>query len=785
MRMISLIAVLRALAKRLWSGAGKPRASSRSNVSNPSPEPLPETPEDTGSDQEIPQASDTPCETQGDKDGRSDDLPATEPIDDDRHANEPSITLTEVPSDADHPQSGPPMSSSDTNEQLPPSSPDDEPDESIAVAPPIDDADERTPPNSGELRDSGKSDAISEDSADQAESQKTKREPHQIGGMRHQQRGHSGSERRQPARSRPELICRKRAASATWEVILTADIECQMIAVRLENKALDLVGGQCCLPSLTGTLSVSCQGGHEYDIPLFEGEPLIFKLRKNWGGKGHKIDRITSGHFIVIVPSTWERTGRVPVEADGCADLAFRAHYFHRDATVSDEGIDGFHEWSASLAATGIELTGQRIFDDSDDGELFIGDPPSLKSSPGIEWARIGEEVENGWGQNFLAHEQSLPKVLGARDGRFFLRVYDSEVRLLDSVAFRCLRSLKEIHVDGAEYTERTALVPPSTGYAPTEIRLIGADGSTLSPMLPPQAPQAEAPPDVIEVPPHPDADHISCSLASDAHGVNIVIDLPRIWWRLEDGRPDPGEWQDTPLVMTREEFRQYAYANASISLMSGRFGSVHAGIDQPEQSYRRSAEDDRIVIPLVHFADHAQIDRRLNRDAHFKVEWAREIVPLIVISADPIPEIVSFTAEPRRIVAGEEAVLKWATRNARDARVVMDPHAGAVERDGTYTVRPTETTKYTLKVTVSGTHDVSRTVTVTIDSPPGLGGPLVPRVLSHGGGWRKGKGFSSGELRDAGLTVNEAVDRSISIDRRRRTSHRANVDSIRSVLNA
>lgn len=567
---------------------------------------------------------------------------------------------------------------------------------------------------------------------------------------------------------------------------MTADNECQMAAVHREGTSLDFIGQQCCIPSLTGSVTVSCQNGQEHDIPLFECEPLIFKLRKNWVGEGRKIDRITAGHFIVIAPSSWERKGHAPVEADGCVDPTFRAHYFHRDATVADEGVDGFDEWSDVPAATGIELTGQRIFDDSDAGELFVGDPPDLKPSTGIQWARVGEEAENGWGQNFMVHEQALPEVLGDRDGRFFLRVYDSEVRLLDSVAFRCLRNLSQIHVDGAIYTKHTALVPTSTGYSPTEVRLIDADGSTLSPMLSAQAPQVEAPSGAIEVPPHPVADRIECCLTSDSHSVNIVLDLPRLWWRLEDGRPDSSAWHDTPLVMTREEFRQHAYANASMSLISRRFGSVRAGFDdQLEQSYRRTAEDDRIAIPLNHFVDHAQIDRRLNRDAHFNVEWAHETVPLLVISADPIPKIVSFTAEPMRIVAGEEATLEWTTQNAADARVAMDPDAGVLESSGSYTVRPTETTRYTLTVATSGTHDVSRTVTVTIDSPRGLRERMDARVLSHTGAWRSGKGFSSGELRDAGVSVKEVADRSIPIDRRRRTSHRTNVDTIRSVFDA
>ena len=618
------------------------------------------------------------------------------------------------------------------------------------------------------------------------DSRKLKRRPRQFGGRRGRQAGNLEPERQHSPTFRPELVCRKIPASACWEVILTSDEECQLAAAHLEDAPLDFADGRCRIPSLNGRLTVSSQDGQEHVVPLFEGEPLIFKLRKNWASEGRRTSGIPSGHFIVIAPNAWQRTGHAPVEADGCADPAFRAHYFHRDATASDAGVDGFREWNDSTVAAGIELTGRRIHDDSDEGELFVGNPPGLKSSPDIEWARVGEEATNGWGKNFQPHGQSLPEALDGRQGRFFLRVYDSEVSMLDSVAFRHLPNLRQILVNGAEYAQDTVLVPRSTGYLLVSVRFVGADGSTLSPVLPVEARQKALPSGAIEVPPSPDADRMTCSLGSDARGVNIVLDLPRIWWRLEDSRADPGAWRDTPLVMTREEFRRHAHSNVTISLLSKRQASVRAGFDDElDQPYRRTIEDDRIAIPLVHFVDHAQIDRRLNDDACFNVEWAREIVPLIVISADPMPEIVSFTAEPATVVLGEETVLEWMTRNAGDARVAIEPDAGVVETSGTYTVRPAETTRYTLTLTVLDADDISRTATVTVVSPLTSDEQPTPRVMSTGGGWRTGKGFTSSELQHAGLTVKEAVDRSIPIDRRRRTSHRANVETIRSMLDA
>jgi len=521
--------------------------------------------------------------------------------------------------------------------------------------------------------------------------------------------------------------------------------------------------------------------GSEHDVRLFEGGPLIFKLQNNWSGEGRRVSRFTSGHFIVIAPREWERMGHVPVEPAGCADPAFQAHYFHCDATTaSDNDARYFREWNDVLTTMGIELKGKCIFDDSDDGILFVGDPPDLKPPQHTEWVRVGEESERGWGQSFQPDRQSLSEVLGGREGRFFVRVYGPEMRMLDSVAFRYVRDLKRIEVNGAEYGRNTVLLPTKTGYPPIEMCLIGADISIPTP-TPLRAQQVINPSGAIEIPPHPDADLISCNVGSVAC-VDVILKLPRIWWRLEDGRPDSDNWRDTPLVMTRKEFRNHAYAGAKLSVLSKREAKVRAGFDdRPDQPYSRKIEDDHIAIPLVHFADHAQIDRRLNQDTCFNVEWAHEIVSLIVISADPKPEIVSFTAEPATIGVGEQTILEWVTRNADDACIIIKPDASVIEVDGRCSVRPAETTRYTLFLRVVGVEDVSTTITVSVISPPTPDKRLIPRVMSVRGGWRVGKGFSFRELRDAGLAVPEATDRSIPIDKRRQTAHPNNIRTLRS----
>ena len=788
MRMTTVIATLRSLVRFLWLFArtdASPTGRTSPAAPDPMSEPRPTPPSDRVMGLDPPQAGDTPRDASDERSGPSGDQSECRPLCDEPRPTESTAASANPSSGQTPPEHKPLLSSCDPGNQLSSDSAEVEPNELPPTVPRTTDDGRHAPPEISKELESGESDDITESNERAANSRKTKRRPRQFGGRRGRQPGKRGPERQKSPSARPELVCRKIPASACWEVVLIADEEYQFPAAHLGGTPLNFTDGQCCIPSLNGRLTVSSQDGQKHVIPLFEDEPLVFKLRKNWAGEGRRISRMTSGYIIVIAPNTWQRTGHAPVEADGCADPAFRAHYFHRDATTSDEVIDGFRGWNAS-SSNGIRLIGRRIFDDSDDGELFVGEPPNLKSSPEVAWARVGEEANNGWGKNFQPHGQSLPEILGGREGRFFLRVYDSDVSMLDSVAFRHLPNLRQILVDEDEYAQETVLVPSLTGYTPTIVRLVSADGSTISARLPAGACQTTLPSGAIEVPPHPDADRITCSLGSDARGVNIVIDLPRIWWRLEDGGPDPGAWRDTPLVMTREEFRRHAHSSATISLLSKRHNSVRAGFDDElDQPYRRTIEVDRIVVPLDHFVDHVQIDERLNDDARFSVELAQGIVPLIVVSADPKPEIESFTAEPAKVIAGEETVLTWTTRNAGDVRVTMNPDAGGLETNGTCTVRPAKTTRYRLILAVSGADDISRTVTVTVVSPTTLGERQNPRVMSAASGWRTGKGFSFGELEDAGLTVKEAADRSIPIDGRRRTSHRANVETIRSKLDA
>ena len=82
-------------------------------------------------------------------------------------------------------------------------------------------------------------------------------------------------------------------------------------------------------------------------------------------------------------------------------------------------------------------------------------------------------------------------------------------------------------------------------------------------------------------------------------------------------------------------------------------------------------------------------------------------------------PRILSFTANPRTITAGNATVLEWTTSDATEVSI-SDVTGTLAVAAGRAVVSPTETTTYTLTATgASGTTPVTRTVTVTVHQVP------------------------------------------------------------------
>jgi len=59
----------------------------------------------------------------------------------------------------------------------------------------------------------------------------------------------------------------------------------------------------------------------------------------------------------------------------------------------------------------------------------------------------------------------------------------------------------------------------------------------------------------------------------------------------------------------------------------------------------------------------------------------------------------------------------------------------------------------------------------------------VKPKVFRKGGKQRYGKGFSREELKNAGLSLKEAIRFGVPVDARRRTAHEENVEVVKGFL--
>ncbi len=587
--------------------------------------------------------------------------------------------------------------------------------------------------------------------------------------------------------ARPELICRKALESSHWSLILSVPSDSDITSVMQSGVPLDVVGGACKIPSIEGSLTIGHESGDNTDMALFDGSPLIFKFRKNWVGDGRKVRAITKGHFIVIAPRDWQRNGRVAVEPKGCGDPGFTAHYFSRKGDSPEEDMGGFEEWAPELTKSKFRLEGNVVFDCHDCGDLFGGDAPQLRCGSEVAWARVGNEGDGEWrGENFNPSKRELPDVLDGRQGSFFVRVYDEKATLLDSGEFRFAKHLKQILINGEPYSQTSLLLPRTRGHPRAKVRFVPANSNIVQSELDDASGESTLKADgTIEINRDPNSDDLRCALVDGEYRVEVAVLIPRVWWCWEGGSETSEQWRDTPFALSRSKFRRRTDEGEGLRIRLPQCVKVvRAGFGE-DLDHRYSKNDSGWLIPLLEFVDCQQIDEVLLEDALFNLQLDRSgaesvSLPVMRLTADPVPEIVTFEAVTTVVDGEATATLRWTTRNAAGASVRIEPDIGEVEPNGSVDVRLQGAETFTLSLTKPGFPDSTRSVTCKIEPRARSGLQPRPQVMRTGGGWRCGKGFSLGEVCAVGFTRSTAAWAAMPVDKRRRSIHSINVESLR-----
>jgi hypothetical protein len=368
--------------------------------------------------------------------------------------------------------------------------------------------------------------------------------------------------------ARPEVICRQ--SGTMWQLDVDPSVDSRLgspVVLQGEEPLDPAAGGRFPLRKLDQPVEVSLSG-RVLQLELLGPSKrfLLFKMRRDWSGRGRMVPHLTFGYFLVVAPVEWQRvdSGTVSVEPERVVGTPrCRAHFVFvpkekgtvvRFRTAQDQDV--------SIPARGrlFELGGDICPDASQRrGPLFVGSAPTILAEPDawdlVDSVVCGEEGRRRrGGRAVLTHkdgqqQQEFLSSACGRSGWYFVRFYDHDQNLLESLDFRFCRSLHSIEVSAPSAWEapggparirfnhdRGLRVHPANAHSATEARIEGGDTITE-----------------VFLPPNPDLDVTEWRLMDDLGQVSLEIALPRVWWRLCDAVPAE-KWEARPVRLSSDE---------------------------------------------------------------------------------------------------------------------------------------------------------------------------------------------------------------------------------------
>jgi actin-related protein len=375
----------------------------------------------------------------------------------------------------------------------------------------------------------------------------------------------------------PEVVCWKESRKWFLGIEIPEEFhECVGILVTQNDIQLDQDDrGRWGLSQLSGIIQIRWEEiGYQAEIRL-DKPYLIFRLTGQRVNQGCYVRYATFGSYLIIVPDQWQRdeeiSGIARLSPESISVSDYQAHYF-----ILDRGSDtkiGFRDSTGDLViiprrASRFELVGSLLSDAHDDiGPLFTEHPPRIKAVDqntwkGIKTIVLGQEGSGRkrWRVHFVPKpdsiEQFFPKELNhRRGGWYFVRFYDLEDTLVESMDFRFASALKQIvispHLPLPDLVGHLSVSVKFIHNSECAIRL--ADGNEEVLQV-----QHMATTTVANIPPNPVWDRTRWSIYIDNKVLTeTIILVQRVWWAIGDkdvAKVQP-HWSDKPLLVPRESF--------------------------------------------------------------------------------------------------------------------------------------------------------------------------------------------------------------------------------------
>ncbi len=336
----------------------------------------------------------------------------------------------------------------------------------------------------------------------------------------------------------------------------------------------------------------------------------IFKVAKS-GMNGRRVARVTRGNYVVIAPRALSRDeaagGTAPVAPENVIPEQAKVLAHHLLVEGKGDGLvlNGSGPSRVEVrpsTATVYELIGNIIEDaHTGAGPLFGREPPRLRMEGAAESLLFVVGVEGPSPrprsrQATVSFDKLLDWLDDNEPGWFYVRAYDANDELLESLDFRYVKGLEAIEVD------ELSPLPGPHGHRPAKVVFRVAPGTVVSPVDGPPEIASLDPvrADGVVLPARPDAGRSTWRLsAGTGNCVDVVVHVPRIWWALTaSGNADePHAWSDRPNMLSADDLRPTSPMHLSVLLPEpGWADEVTVGFRDGSPRWRPVLRSERVL---------------------------------------------------------------------------------------------------------------------------------------------------------------------------------------------
>lgn len=369
----------------------------------------------------------------------------------------------------------------------------------------------------------------------------------------------------------------------------------------------------------------------ETQIVLDHRQYLLFKLSSK--NRGRLVKAPTSGAYLAITPESWQRdeleSGPPPVTPEHVSLEEYRAHFFYINGNENAKIAflaDGDKQIIDRKQAS-FELVGTRLKDATEDkGPLFGVTPPQIQRLDKQDWRDVGTIVigEEGGGRHKWRNAfepsqdrktQDLPQeitreIAKRKAGWYFLRFYDVDDDLIESLDFRFIRDLKNI------YVPTSSPIPTDVGHKPVPVEFVHEPGLTIRPAIgSTQSIQIESKDGKITVmiPPDPVYDETRWLVECEGGAkVEVTTLVERLWWAVSEVDKEPSQWQCQILTLRLSDLKATSNKALWIRLPRRRWiDKIFVGFKQQNaRPYSVKAQEQTVSIPLYEFGNAQEMQK-------------------------------------------------------------------------------------------------------------------------------------------------------------------------------